>query len=150
MGKFYVDAKDDAKETAKHFLNEIVDSLVETGEASNDLYNDYPDGDSYHHESHLDRDYNLLEAAQLLDDLSDWEEDDSGLWQGLEPRRAVAAQAAYTYGNCVCALWYDLIKKINDDDELQVIIQDTKQDSEDDEPDSSLIRARVLQIIDGF
>ena len=109
------DARSDAKETVAYFKDEIVGMLLEKGEASDDLFNDYPNGDSYHHENHTDKSYDLQEAAGLLDELSDNEETDSGLWQGLEPREAVCAQAAYTYGNAVYAEWRELIEKINDE-----------------------------------
>jgi hypothetical protein len=109
------DARSDAKETVAYFKDEIVGMLLEKGEASDDLFNDYPNGDSYHHENHTDKSYDLQEAAELLDELRDNEETDSGLWQGLEPREAVCAQAAYTYGNAVYAEWRELIEKINDE-----------------------------------
>lgn len=117
MGSYLDEAKSDAQTTAQEFLDEIVESYVDNdGEASDDFLNDY--SDSYHHENHVDKDYTLQEAAELLDDLSDYEETDSGLWQGLEPRRAISCQAAYTYGNAVMSLWADLIKEINDDSDL--------------------------------
>lgn len=109
------DAASDAAETVHNFEDEILEQLLDKGEASDDLLNDYPNGDSWHHECHVDKDYSLQEAAELLDDLSEHEETDSGLWEGLEPRRAIAAQAAYTYGNAVYSEWRDLIEKINDE-----------------------------------
>ena len=45
--------------------------------------------------------------------MRDDEETDSGLWQGLPPRDAIRAQAAYTYGNAVLREWRDLIDDIN-------------------------------------
>lgn len=108
------EAASDAAEMARNFLDEIVEQLIDKGEASNDFRNDYSDGDSYHHESHVDRNYSLFEAADLLDQLSDYEETDSGIWEGLEPRDAVKAQAAYTYGNAVGHYWDELIERINE------------------------------------
>jgi hypothetical protein len=64
----------------------------------------------------------LLEAADLLAELGQYEEDDSGLWEGLSPREAVSAQAAYTYGNAVYSLWQERIEEINSDDEIQEIL----------------------------
>lgn len=109
------DAASDAAETVHNFADEILEQLLDKGEASDDLLNDYPSGDSWHHESHIDKSYNLQEAAELLDDLSDYEETDSGLWEGLEPRQAITAQAAYTYGSAVYSEWRDLIEKINNE-----------------------------------
>lgn len=105
----------DAEDTALNFIDEIVSQLRETGSASKDLFNDYPNGDGYHHECHVDRSYDLQEAAAVLDELSDYEEKDSGLWEGLEPRKAIEAQAAYTYGNAVLYFWQRVIGEINDD-----------------------------------
>lgn len=89
--------QEDAKLFLAHFEDEIVEALANHGKASRDLYNDYPNGDAFIHENYTDRDYSLSEAAAVLDQLSEWTETDSGLWEGLEPRRAIAAQAAYTY-----------------------------------------------------
>jgi len=108
-------ADDDAKDMVEHFTDQIVEKLIEEGEASDDLNNDYSGGDSYHHETHVDRSYSLLEAATLLDELDDFEETDSGLWEGQSPRDAIATQAAFTYGHAVYSMWNDYIEKINDD-----------------------------------
>jgi hypothetical protein len=106
-------AYDDAREMLSHFVDEIA-SQAQDGDVSDDLLNDYSCGDSYHHENHVDKDYRLQEAAALLDELSADEETDEGLWQGMEPRRAVAAQAAYTYGNAVMRRWRDFVTSLND------------------------------------
>jgi hypothetical protein len=110
---YRAEAEDDARSTVSEFADQIVEQIMDDGKASDDLLNDYPNGDAYHHESHVDRDYRLTEAADLLDHLSDFEERDSGLWEGLEPRKAIAAQAAYTYGNAVLSFFRDLIEEIN-------------------------------------
>jgi hypothetical protein len=107
------EAQSDAWETMDNFVDEMVKQWRTSGEVSNDLHNDYSNGDSYHHESHVDKDYRLTEASELLDQLSEYEETDNGLWQGLEPRRAIAAQAAYTYGNAVYDMWRTLVDDIN-------------------------------------
>jgi hypothetical protein len=108
------EAIDDARETAREFIDDITQAILDNGKASDDLYNDYSDGDAYHHETHVDKEYDLSEADQLLRELSEWEETDKGLWEGLEPRDAIGAQAAYTYGNCVYSFWRKLIEEIND------------------------------------
>ena len=113
MSDYRQDALDDAQETILEYIDEIVEQLEEKGEASADLYNDYHGGDTWHNESHIDRWYNLREAAELLDQLSEHKEDDSGLWAGQEPRQAIGTQAAFTYGNAVYSEWRDLISHIN-------------------------------------
>lgn len=107
-------ARDDARDTVENFINEIVEQLFDSGEASDDLNNDYPDGDSWHNENHVDKSYTLLEAANLLNQLSSVEEDDDGLWEGQSPHDAISTQAAYTYGNAVYSEWSDFIREIND------------------------------------
>lgn len=110
---YSLEAYDDALSTIENFEEEIAEQLEEKGEASSDLNNDYPNGDSYHHENHVDKSYSLREAADVLEQLSEHEADDPGLWEGLEPRRAIEAMAAYTYGNAVYADWVDLIEELN-------------------------------------
>jgi hypothetical protein len=116
---YQAEAMSDAKDTATNFLDEIVDAICDNGEASDDLLNDYANGDGYHHENHVDQFYDLTEAAELLDELSRHEETDTGLWAGLSPRDAICAQAAYTYGNAVMSDWQDIIKQINSDAEIE-------------------------------
>lgn len=112
MGDYLEAAKTDARDAAENFLDEIVDNIVgNEGEISETDISDY--SDSYHHETHVDRSYSLKEAAELLDDLDDYEEDDSGLWQGLEPREAISAMAAFTYGNAVASMFRDLMGEVN-------------------------------------
>ena len=108
------DAVSDAKETIENYREAIIDQLADDGEASDDLLNDYSCGDSYHHENHVDKSYDLQEAAQLLEELQEHEETDTGLWDGQAPRDAIATQAAFTYGNAVYHEWKELIDEIND------------------------------------
>lgn len=142
-------AESDAADTVEEFIDEIVERLVDRGEASNDLLNDYSHGDSYHHERHVDKEYDLKEAAELLDQLDDYEETDSGLWEGRLPRDAVSAQAAYTYGNAVYSMFQDLIKKVNEEaaavleafenrkGELKVRIEDLEKEWKEEEEDDA-------------
>ena len=111
---YHKEAESDAASMVQEFEDQIIEQLIDKGEASDDYNNDYDGGDEYHHQSHVDKAYSLLEAANLLDQLDRYEETDSGLWQGLKPREAISAQAAYTYGNAVGDVWRDFIKKINE------------------------------------
>jgi hypothetical protein len=120
------EAADDAAETVRNFEDEILEQLIDNGEASDDLFNDYPNGDSWHHESHVDKWYSLTDAAELIDQLSDHEETDNGLWEGQQPKEAIGTCAAYTYGNAVLSEWNDLIKEING--EADTIISDFADD----------------------
>ncbi len=113
MSNYLEEAQSDARAMLDNFMDEIIEQ-AQNGEISTDFNNDFHDGDSYHHENHVDKDYNLTTAADLLDQLSDHEETDSGLWQGLEPRQAIVTQAAYTYGNAVAYYWQQEIEKLNE------------------------------------
>lgn len=118
---YRAEAMGDAVECIKHFIDEIVEHILRDGEASDDLNNDYSDGDSYHHQTHVDKAYSLTVAAQIIDELSDDVETDSGLWHGLEPRDAISCQAAFTYGNGVMRCWSRLISEINDNSLIEAI-----------------------------
>ena len=116
------EASDDACETIRNFADEILEQLLDCGKASDDLLNDYPNGDRWHHECHVDKWYNLTEAAELIDQLSDYEETDRGLWEGQQPKEAIGTCAAFTYGNAVYNEWREHIEQINE--EADAIIDD--------------------------
>lgn len=131
MSDYQSDATSDARETVSEFKDTILEQLEEKGEASKDLHNDYPNGDSWHHESHVDKWYNLTEAAELIDQLSEHEETDSGLWEGQQPKEAIGTCAAYTYGNAVLSEWSDLIEELNG--EAETIVDDYDEQINDAE-----------------
>ena len=100
-----------------------------------------PNGDAWHHESHVDKWYSLHDAAAVLDQLDEFEETDSGLWEGLGMKAALAACAAYTYGNAVYNEWREKIQQINQEasiiiDDFDLRIADLEDDdaSEEDDP----------------
>ena len=118
---YLANARSDAKETAENFIEEIVQQLWDTGTVSDDLNNDYPKGDAYHHESHVDKWYDLQDACAVISELSEYEETDSGLWESQDMKKALGTCAAYTYGNAVYSLWIELVKAIMDDDDVVAI-----------------------------
>lgn len=106
------DATSDAKDAVEYFIDEIIEELIGDGEAKNDLGH-Y--SDSYLDEN-LNQSYSLLEAAQILDALPDYEETDSGLWEGQDdPQEAVKVQAIFTYRNAVSSYFEDEMGTVNDD-----------------------------------
>lgn len=109
MRNYTQDARDAAKAMALQFIEDIAEQL-DDGEASASFAM-YRGITRWHRANHTDRFYSLLEAAQLLDQLS--EHDVSGLWEGLSPRQAISAEAAHTYGNAVYSSWAGLIDHIN-------------------------------------
>ncbi len=111
----------DAKAMAMHYLDEMVEMLCGGDDVSDDVLNDYTSGDSYHHEAHVDKAYSLLQAAELLNELHEHEETDSGLWGGMDPVMAVSCQAAFTYGNAVYDAWRRIVEEINEDGSIRAI-----------------------------
>ena len=144
---YRADARLDAIDMVRNFEDQIVEQLVDRGKASYDYNNDYPDGDSYHHENHIDKSYSLLEAATLLDQLGKYEETDSGLWEGLEPRKAVEVQAAFTYGNAVAAFWSELLEAIN---EKAGEITSPRPAPEGEEITPEIAKRLIAEVIEGF
>lgn len=118
MANWTQQTEDDAKDAIAYLIDEIVESLVESPEEASTYIQDY--SDEYHFSSHVDRPYSLLEAAELLDQLDEYEETDSGLWEGQEPRRAIETQAAFTYGNAVAGEFSELMENIKNDVENQI------------------------------
>ncbi len=113
MSKAIEDAEDLIKE---YFIDEIVQSIVDGGEASSDMYNDYDNGDGIFHEVITDREYHRSDAIELIDELYEYEEEDTGIWEGLDWEGIIQAKAAYTYGNAVMSEWDRIIEWINDID----------------------------------
>lgn len=142
---YRLEARNDAQEMVQHFIDEILEQLIEEGKASDDLLNDYPNGDAYHHERHVDKCYSLLEAATLLSELENFEESDSGLWEGLSPREAIKAQAAYTYGNAVYHYWNELIEEINLSIDIEEAIE--KYNLSEGAANKTLAKLRVNDLI---
>lgn len=106
------EAIEEATAAVEENMKEIVDQLWDDGAADVEL--SYYDREFI--TTYSDRSYRLLEAAQVLDDLSDYEESDSGLWSGVEdPKEAVGIMAAYTYGNAVAAFFTDDMENVNSD-----------------------------------
>ena len=109
------EAEDDAANLVlEYFMDEIVDQIIDKGEASADINNDYDNGDGIFHEVITDRSYHMTEAAELLSQLYEYAEEDAGLWEGeTDIDRIAEIQAAYTYGNAVWDELETLIMNIN-------------------------------------
>lgn len=126
---YYQLAEEDAKMlVTDYFMDEIIEQLMENGEASDDYNNDYENGDSTFHELIVDRDYSSNDAIELLSNLHEFEEDDYGLWEGLSWDRALTTIAAFTYGNAVHDKWTKLIEEIN---EINLDENETKEQLEE-------------------
>lgn len=143
------EARLDAAEMALEFLDEITENMLDT-QGTSLHYADYTGGDEYHHQTHIDRDWSLTEAAEIIEQCRWNLEDDSGLWQGLEPIKAVIAQAAYTYGNTVTSFFQDLIHDLNKDSELDKLLNPEPVEDDDPEVDSEAVKARIKEAIEAF
>jgi hypothetical protein len=108
------EALEDAWDMVDNFFDEILEQAI-VEPVSNDLFNDYESGDSYHCENNQPSLHNLVEAAEILDQLDDYEESDWGLWESYtDPKEAVCIQASYTVANAVMHYWGEIIKEINE------------------------------------
>ena len=109
------EAEDDAANLVlEYFMDEIVDQLIDKGEASADINNDYANGDDIFHETIVDRSYHPTDAAELLSQLYEYAEEDTWLWNGeTDVDRIAVIQARYTYGNAVWDELETLIMNIN-------------------------------------
>ena len=109
---YYVKA--DAQDIISNYIEEIAKMLIDDGEASTDLYNDYnnmdaniSESDSYGH--------NPSDAIEIIDELSEFEEEDSGLWEGCSDYSEILnAKAHYTYTNALYHEIESMIENIND------------------------------------
>ena len=109
---YYVKA--DAQDIISNYIEEIAEMLIDDGEASTDLYNEYDDMDSRISESD---DYwrHPEDAIKVIDELSEFEEEDHGLWEGTRDYREILNSIAhYTYTNALYAEIESLIESIND------------------------------------
>jgi len=121
---YYVKA--DAQDIISDYIEKIAEMLIDDGEASTDLYNDYYDMDSRISESD---DYwrNREEAIETIDELSEFEEKESGLWKECGDYRDILnAIAHYTYINALYHEIKSMIENIND-----TLDSDTITDIED-------------------
>ena len=121
---YYV--KIDAQDIISDYIEEIAEMLIDTGEASTDLYNDYDGMDSNILESD---DYyrNPTDAIEVIEDLSEFEDDDNGLWDGSTNYRDILNTIAhYTYTNALYHEIESMIESINDtiDDDTITEIED--------------------------
>ena len=156
------EAEDDAANLVlEYFMDEIVDQIIDKGEASADINNDYDNGDGIFYETIVDRSYHLTDAAELLSQLYRHVEKDAWLWNGeTDIDRIAEIQAAFTYGNAVWAELDDLITDINNEvDDIkinaayEVLMENTdnKELSDYDEmPDDEVIELAETDFSDEY
>lgn len=143
MGEWGARAHEAARDAIEYLIDDIIPRLIETeGSAPTDIF-EY--SEDYHHSSHVDKSYRLKDAAALLEDLSDYEETDSGLWEGQEPRDAISTMAAFTYGNTVASDFSDYMEMLNN------IVEDSKIEAghPDEKYLDTYVRALVAFVLRG-
>jgi hypothetical protein len=112
---YEIKAKNDAKDFIKeHLIEQIMENFVRSSETPTVLYKyKYDDESTYRYS---DEDYSPLEAVNLLDQLSDYEETDRGLFEDKDWRDMLSGIAAFTYKNAVMSFIDDLLIEINEID----------------------------------
>ena len=128
MTNYYDEAKDDASGFINNFQDELVESLMENGEVPT-YHSDI--NESYVYESCGAYGYSLRESAELLDQLDEFEADDSGMWDGQSPRDAVSTMATFTYQNAVSHFITKLLELINDNYDLEDILNEIDEDADE-------------------
>lgn len=110
---YEIKAKNDAKDFIKeHLIEQIIENFIRSSETPTVLYKyKYNDESTY---KYSDEYYSPLEAVTLLDQLSDYEETDRGLFEDKDWRDMLSSIAAFTYKNAVMSFINDLLIEINE------------------------------------
>lgn len=116
---YRAEAINDAADMVEEFLSEIIDDLRAHGSVSTDV-DRY--SESYFHETFVDQEFGFREGVEVIEQLSEFEASDSGLFGGEGMRDMVSGCAAYTYGNAVRSMYTTLIKEINEDHDVQTAL----------------------------
>jgi hypothetical protein len=135
MSFYKISAIWDAKETVFSYLDEITNMLIDKGRASDDLVNDYPDGEIFHNEYHVDRSWSLSEANRILEQLN------NDFLQELTEDKDIIKQACSTYKNTVLHYWKELIFKINQNEDIKIAANNSM---------SKEVNRKIMEIIDCF
>lgn len=104
------------EEEALSFMSEMEEYIrdgVEAGWTWHDLQYHRPNLHDYFHEQVIDKYWDLDDAVciiQYVDPI--YIEEDSGLWDGVEPLQALPIQAAFTFGNVVSSRCNEIYDEI--------------------------------------
>ena len=105
---------DKALEDAERILTDNLDDIVQCCQEGGEFprfFSDVVSIDDAVMEMTTADGLSLVEAAQLLAELSQYKETDRGLWKGMEPADAVCSQAYWTYRSAVQSEIQDYVKK---------------------------------------
>lgn len=113
MGKYWDEAKREARKIFHYLSDEIVAEIMEEkGPIEKVRIADFPSGDQYAPGD--DQNYSLIEAAKSIEELNQFEETDSAYWEGQDIRRAFRTVASLTYRNAVNYFFTGMIDVLND------------------------------------
>jgi hypothetical protein len=130
------EAQENARYILKDFIDEIADDAFEDGEIASDP-SDVDGLDRRMSEERGNQSYGLADAAQVLQELSDYEETDEGLWEGQAPEEAICTKACYTFDNAVRNMIDEQFSDWRSNDEITEVLEDyalLDQDNEDGSP----------------
>lgn len=115
MGKYRDQARKEAQKIAGNYLfQEILAEILEKKNTTDKIFiSDYPSGEQV--DPGGDTNYSLIESANLLEDLSEFEETDSAYWEGEPILNAFKTVAALTYRNAVRHFFNEIIDRLNDE-----------------------------------
>lgn len=127
------------RKEAVDFIEEVMDDVRSALENEEDYLIDGSVDDRFW-ECVIDRSYSLTDAAYVVENSNNVEED-SGLWEGKEPRDAIETQAAFTFGNDVredVEEIYSEMKSEYDDKYMDVCneLTEAHTDEEDYDPET--------------
>jgi len=134
----------DVKKEAKSFLQNHEDDVKQAIKDGEDWSYNLDFMDSSFHSEIVDQSYSLEDAAFIVEN-SDNTEEDSGLWEGQQPRDAIVTQAAYSFGNDVyteCERIYDEMKQEFEDSKLEE--DDEKNENVDVDEENDKILTQIF------
>lgn len=117
----YVDIND-------YFMHDLYSVLLECYENNEEGINSiedfkeaweqYDDNSSIHYfvESSLTWQQGLSESDIIINHLYEYEETDTGLWDGLQPEEAITAKAFWTYKNGLVVGAFELLEELQDEE----------------------------------
>lgn len=116
----YVDIFDYLQDDVFSLILECLDNFeydgrifIEDLESLERVFDNYDDDGSIHNyiENSLTWQQGLRECEIIINSLSEYEETDSGLWEGLQPEEAIRAKAFWTYKNALISKARETIEK---------------------------------------
>lgn len=122
-------ASEEAKDMMKYFMDDIVEIMLEN--IALDLRHNRLDAKM---DQHLTENYNyksftLKESCDILEELSDYEETDSGAFMKKnDMKKSLQSCAVYTYQNGVKYQIGQLVEEINEDFAIQEMAETENED----------------------